>query len=91
MNDLKEKVKVLHGCDATHLETVPVHELFKGQTVWAGNVEVFALHGHPKAKKAYAWSYKDGDKTEYITILEIPPVDSAVAAVRVAIASGQVK
>ena len=86
---LKDAIKSLHGCDCTHLETIPVHEAFKGQTVWEGDVEAFQLHGHPKAKRAYGWSYKDGEETKYITVLEIPPVDSAVMAVRVAIASGQ--
>jgi hypothetical protein len=30
------------------VQTVPVHEVFKGQTVCQGDVEVFDLHGHPK-------------------------------------------
>jgi hypothetical protein len=36
----------------------PVHETFQGQTVWAGEVEVFDLVGHPKAKRCYAWAHK---------------------------------
>ena len=43
---------------------VPVHEVFNGQTVWHGDVEVFDLTGHPKAKRAYAWSHLDGPKDE---------------------------
>lgn len=56
----------------------------------AGNVEVFELHGHPKAKRAYAWSHKDGpdDSGErFVTVLEIPPVVSPETAVKVAVAS----
>jgi hypothetical protein len=26
--------------------------------VWAGMVEVFELHGHPKATHAYAWAHE---------------------------------
>lgn len=78
----------LHNCAATWRETVPVHEVFKGQTVWQGNVEVFDLTGHPKAKRAYAWAHLDGDhdeRTRYVAVLEIPPVNSAETAVRVSV------
>lgn len=80
----------LHGCDATHVESVPVHEVFRGQTVWLGIVEVFALSGHPQAKKAYAWSHragKDDQGERIVTVLEIPPVESPVTAVRASIVS----
>src|SRR6266700_4031666 len=56
-------------------KTVVVHEVFQGKTVWRGDVEVFDLSGHPKAKRCYGWSY--GEPEEFITILELPPVDSA--------------
>lgn len=78
----------LHNCGATWRETVPVHEVFRGQTVWKGEVEVFDLSGHPKAKRAYGWSHKAGkDDTDerFVAVLEIPPVDSAVIAVRVSL------
>jgi hypothetical protein len=47
-------------------------------------VEIFELTGHPKAKRAYGWSY--GEPEEFITILELPPVDSAQSAVKVGVA-----
>lgn len=78
----------LHGCNSTWIESVPVHEVFRGQTVWRGVVEVFDLSGHPKAKRAYGWSHKDGPKDQderFVTVLELPPVDSAQAAVKVAV------
>lgn len=81
-------VSQLHNCGATWRETVPVHEVFKGQTVWQGDVEVFDLTGHPKAKRCYAWSHLDGPKderTRFVAVLEIPPVVSAETAVRVQI------
>jgi hypothetical protein len=73
-----------HKCDATHVRTEPVKEVFQGQTVWEGEVEVFDVTGHPQAKRAYAWSYGRGERTETFTaVLEIPPVKSALDAVRV--------
>jgi len=78
----------LHNCGATWTKSVPVHEVFQGQTVWKGEVEVFDLTGHPKAKRAYGWSHPEGpdDKGErFVTVLEIPPVESAEIAVRVSI------
>jgi hypothetical protein len=81
-------VSQLHNCGATWRETVPVHEVFKGKTVWQGDVEVFDLLGHAKAKRAYAWSHREGKNDEgerFVAVLEIPPVESAVTAVRVQI------
>jgi hypothetical protein len=53
---LRTAIRDLHGVEATHLRTEPVHETFRGETVWDGVVEVFAVRGHPKAGLAYAWS-----------------------------------
>lgn len=81
-------VEQLHNCSARHLMTVPIHEKFKGQTVWKGEVEVFDLAGHPKAKRAYGWSHLDGSKDErerFVTVLELSPVESALTAVRVSL------
>jgi hypothetical protein len=85
---LQVTVSQLHDCGAVWLETVPVHEVFRGETVWQGEVEVFDLTGHPKAKRAYGWSHKAGknDSDErFVTVLEIPPVESAITAVRVSL------
>jgi hypothetical protein len=85
---LQVAVSQLHNCGATYSKTVPVHEVFRGKTVWKGDVEVFDLTGHPKAKRAYAWSHLDGEKderTRFVAVLEIPPVVSAETAVRVQI------
>lgn len=91
MTEYIERVKLavehLHKCSAVHVATVPVHEKFQGKTAWQGKVEVFDLTGHSKAKRCYGWSYDDAGKTEYVTVLELPPVDSAQTAVKVAIAS----
>lgn len=83
-------VEHLHNCGAKWCETVPVHEMFHGKTAWQGNVEVFDLTGHPKSKRCYAWSHLDGandERTQYVAVLEIPPVISPETAVRAAIVS----
>lgn len=74
----------LHGCEATHLETVPVVETFQGKTVWEGEVEVFVLT-HPKAKKGYAWAAGDRSKQDITAVLELPPVMSPKTAVQASI------
>src|SRR6266446_9467754 len=87
ITELKEAIRATHGCESLHVESVPVKEVLGGDTAWEGTVEVFDLVGHPKANRAYAWSYRDGDETKSIVVLQIAPVDSPEAAVKVAIAS----
>jgi hypothetical protein len=87
-------VSQLHNCGAVWRETVPVHEVFRGQTVWQGEVEVFDLQGHSKAKRSYAWSHREGkdDQGErFVAVLEIPPVVSPVTAVRASIMADKQK
>ncbi len=88
IDELKDAIRRLHGCEADHVETVPVNEAFNGQAVWQGEVEVFNLRRHPKAVRCYAWAHAEGedDKAKrYVAVLELPPVESAQTAVRAAI------
>jgi hypothetical protein len=85
---LKQVIFHLHKSDAQHVESVPVEEIFDGKLIWKGIVEVFTLANHPKAKRCFAWSHKDGndDSDErFVAVLEIPPVVSPETAVKVAI------
>lgn len=85
---LKQVIFHLHKSDANHVESVPVEEIFGGKVIWKGVVEVFTLTNHPKAKRCFAWSHKDGkdDSDErFVAVLEIPPVVSPETAVKVAI------
>ena len=82
---LRTAIETMHKCTATHERSSVVVERFKKETVWEGVVESFALTGHPKAKRCHAWSYQDNGETQYVNILEIPPVDSPKTAVQVAI------
>jgi len=78
----------LHGGTVSHLESVPITELFRGRIVWDGVVEVFHLEGHPKTDKVYAWSHETDDPANpkrHVTVLHIPPVVSPRTAVQAAI------
>jgi hypothetical protein len=87
IDQLHEAVEVMHKCKAQHEKSVPVLEMFGDKTAWEGVVESCAITGHPKAKRCYAWSFLEGNDPRYITVLEIPPVESPQTAVRAAIAS----
>jgi hypothetical protein len=88
IKELRVAIRYLHGAEATHVESVPVKEMFQGKTVWEGVVEVFDLHGHPAASRVYAWAHATDDKKQqkrHVTVLHIPPVVSPETAVRWAI------
>ena len=88
LEELKDVIRRLHGADATHIESVPVKETFKGQTVWEGVVEVFDLVGHPTAHRVYAWAHETDDPDQpirHVTVLHLHPIKSAQDAVRAAI------
>jgi hypothetical protein len=89
IEELREVIRNLHGVDSKHVTSVPVKEVFNGQTIWEGIVEVFTLHDHPSANTAYAWTHlTDDPKTprRSIAVLHIPPAVSPLSAVRLAIA-----
>ena len=86
LEELRDVIRRLHNADAAHVESVPVKEVFQGQTVWDGVVEVFDLYGHPQTHRAYAWSHDtDGKGKRHVTVLHIPPAISPETAVRAAI------
>lgn len=88
--ELKTAIRNLHECESEYVETVPVTETFQGETLWTGDVEVFTIRGHPKAKRAYAWGHATGEEDQarrYVAVLELPPVHSPETAVKVAVAA----
>lgn len=85
IDDLKEVIRNLHGAEATHRESVPVKEVFQGQTIWDGIVEVFDLQGHPTTHRVYAWLHGTDSGSRHVTVLHIPPAVSPETAVRAAI------
>ena len=79
-------VERLHECSATHNGSALLDEVFQGQTVWEGQVEIFDITRHPRAKRCYAWSHgTNTGKTKYQVVQELPPVDSPQKAVRAVI------
>lgn len=88
ISELQDAIRKLHGVESTHVETVPVKEVFQGKTVWEGVVEVFELIEHPRAPKAYAWEHETDDPEHpkrQVAVLHIHPITSARDAVRAAI------
>lgn len=88
LKNLTQAVSALHGCDCSHSNTLRVVEQFAGKTVFDGDVETFALSGHPKANEAFAWAFDNGSEPEYDAVLKVPPINDPSDAVRAAIASG---
>jgi hypothetical protein len=83
---LQDAIRNMHGCEATWVESVPVTEMFQGETVWDGEVQVFELRDHPKAERAYAWSHAtDGPRRRFVAVLGVGPIRDAVTAVRASI------
>ena len=88
IQELRDVIRHLHGAEATHIESVPVKEEFQGKTVWEGIVEVFDLHGHPKAARVYAWAHETDNPQKpvrHVTVLHLHPIKSAQDAVRAVI------
>ena len=86
LDHLRDVIHKLHGGTATHVESVPVKEVWNGETIWDGIVEVFDLDDHPKTHRVYAWSHKtDLDEDRHVTVLHVPPVVDPITAVRAAI------
>lgn len=57
--------------------------------MWDGVVEVFSITGHGHATTAYAWTYEGDDgKLHHLAVLGVPPINSAVDAVRVTAVAG---
>jgi len=84
---LAKAILDLHGCNATWIKSVPVKEIFEGETVWEGVVQVFDLIDHPKATRCYAWSHEleGSKKRRFFAVLHQGKIDSAKAAVKAAI------
>jgi hypothetical protein len=57
----------------------------QGVTAWEGDVQVFDVTGHPRARKVYGWSFVNDDsrKRLFTVVLGDGPVTSAKRAVQV--------
>jgi hypothetical protein len=83
---LREEIKYMYGCESTWVESVPVREEQGGRVLWDGQVQRFALVGHPRATECFAWSHtSEGKPRRHHVVLREPPVDGPEAAVRTAL------
>ncbi len=84
---LQKAILDLHGCKSKWVESVPIKEVFEGETVWEGVVQVFDLKDHPTAKRCYAWSHEleGSKKRRFFAVLHEGQVDSPKKAVKAAI------
>ena len=80
-------VESQHGGTATLTQTVPVHEIFRGQIVWDGVVHFFDLDDNPRATRAYAWSspIEGSDNRRFYAVLHLGCIRSPLDAVRATI------
>jgi hypothetical protein len=62
IEQLRLAVETKRCCKARHEESTPIRKTFREQIAWESVVESFALSGHPKAKRCYAWSFQDDGK-----------------------------
>ncbi len=86
---LRDAIRHMHGCDSRWLESIPVHETHEGRTAWQGEVQRFALVGHPKATECFAWSHTtEGTRRRFHAVLRLPPVDTAAKAVQTSALAG---
>ena len=92
IEQLQQAIRDLHGFKSSHHKSVVVNEMYHGSPLWNGTVEVFQIHGHPRAGFAYAWSYEDDEhRPQYVAVLGIAPVNSAEDAVRAYVVADTVR
>ncbi len=81
-SNFADTIRENHGCNSSCLRSITVTVELGNGLRWRGAVEVFALHDHCKTSIAYAWTYRSRGRDEIVTVLGIPPIDSAQAAVK---------
>ncbi len=85
---LKEAIERKAQCAVKYLHTQPLRLVADGQVTWKGKVEVFQLDGHPEARIAFGWGIPvDGNKTEFFTVIGVPPLETPIMAVKAYLAS----
>ena len=85
-DEMRRAVESLHRCRATLVQSLPVRDKLRGK-VWEGVVHVFDIEGHPKAKRAYAWSspIEGSDKRRVAAVLQLGLIKAPIDALRRAI------
>lgn len=81
IEQLKELIEREYATTAKHVEAVPVHETFEGETIWDGEVEVFEVPEFPNADLVFAWAFEDNGEQQ-VTVAQIPPATTPENAVK---------
>jgi hypothetical protein len=81
IESLKQSIYEHHNCEAIYIQSVLVEEISQDKTLWTGQVELFEIRGHEKAKIAYGWWQEDSE-TGLVTILALTPTMEARKAVQ---------
>ena len=86
---LKRVIEQQHGGTSSFVKSVRVHQTNGNRADWDGVVYVFDLKGHPKAKRAFAWSshIAGSPKDRFFAVLQMGPVTTPVQAVKAASAA----
>ena len=84
---LQRIIAEIHGCSSEHWDTVHVREVLGETVIWEGDVEIFYVFGHPKARRCFAWVWERssiGQMVRFFAILDSTFVHSAEDAVKYA-------
>lgn len=84
---LQKAIFNLHGCKSKWVESVPIKEIFEGETVCEGVVQIFDLIDHPTAKRCYTWSHEleASKERRFFAVLHQGPIDSPQVAIKATI------
>jgi hypothetical protein len=86
---LKRVIEAQHGAKSTFVKSVRVHRPSGKKIDWDGVVHVFDLNGHPKAKRAFAWSSPilGSPASRFFAVLQTGQIATPFQAVRAASAA----
>jgi hypothetical protein len=83
-NECRVAINQIHGLDSAKLlEVLRVEVRRAGGRSWSGHVRVFAVRGHPAAKRCFVWPQAVDDTTTVIhAVLDKAPIATPEQAVR---------
>lgn len=86
IDQLKRVIESQHGGSAAFFKSLRVSHATKYLTEWDGIVHLFDLKGHPKTKRAYAWTsaIKGGTKPRFFAVLHADHITGPAEAVKAA-------
>jgi len=79
---LQKRFRELFNTDSVHVTTIAFEETVDGKRV-ERIVQVFFLPDHPQTSVGYGWTELNEQGDEDVVLLRIPPIATAVDAIRV--------